>query len=158
MPDTGNLKVEFNGPEHGWLTVTLSAREKEYGFMPSHAPYDSINELVSALLKVVDGYTNAVVRWNDEPVEHEFLFDVESEQVDFKVYKIIQSSVAGRTREKAFAFNGSLYKVVRPFWKALRDMESKQSLAEYERQWREPFPEREMRELTQKIKAFKKLT
>ncbi|MFN2456109.1 MAG: hypothetical protein ABR577_18045 [Pyrinomonadaceae bacterium] len=154
MPNNQKLKVEFSAPQDGWLTVTLTAVERHLKFFPSHTPYDSISELVYALLKVVDGYGDAVVRWNDEPVEYEFLFKFEDDRVDFKVYTILDS-VAGRMREEEFAFNGTLYEIVRPFWKALRDMESKQSFADYKRQWREPFPESEMLELTRKVKALK---
>jgi hypothetical protein len=35
-------------------------------------------------------------------------------------------------------------------------MESKQSKEEYETEWREPFPEREMVELTKRVKELKR--
>ena len=43
-------------------------------------------------------------------------------------------------------------KILSPFWKGLRDMQSKQDPDEYERQWHRPFPKREMLELQQRIK------
>ncbi|HYX72831.1 MAG TPA: hypothetical protein VE732_08670 [Nitrososphaera sp.] len=149
------MKAELAPPEAGWTTVTLSAGEGNYQFFPSHVPYDSVSELVNALLKILDGYPEAIVRWNDEPVEHEFVFVSECEQVNFTVYEIIDSIVAGKMRDEKFAFSGPRSDVLRPFWKGLRDMQSKQNLKEYERQWREPFPEREMFELTQRIKELK---
>ena len=149
------LKVEFDAPEAGWTTVTLRAGEHYYQFFPSHVPYDSFSELVNALLKILDGYPEAIVHWNDEPVEHEFLFVFEGQRIDFKVYEIIDSVVAGRVRDEKFAFSGAQYDVLRSFWKGLRDMQSKQSVEEYERQWREPFPEREMVELTRRIKEMR---
>jgi hypothetical protein len=149
------LKVQFDAPEAGWTTVMLSAGERHYQFFPSHVPYDSFSGLVNALLKILDGSPEAIVRWNDEPVEHEFLFASEGERVNFKAYEIIDSVVAGRVREEKFAFCGARYDVLRPFWKGLRDMQSRQSLEEYERQWCEPFPEREMVELTRRMKEIK---
>jgi hypothetical protein len=37
-------------------------------------------------------------------------------------------------------------------------MESKQSRREYEKQWREPFPEREMIDLTKRVKELRRET
>lgn len=149
------LKVEIAAPETGWTTVTLSAGDSHYRFFPSHVPDDSISELVNALLKILDGYPEAIVDGNDEPVEHEFLFVSEGEQINFKVYEIINAVAAGRVRDEKFAFCGTRYDVLRSFWKGLRAMQSKQSLEEYERQWREPFPERGMVELTRRIKELR---
>ena len=153
VPDQ-KLKVEFDPPEDGWTGVGLSAGGCSYGFSPSHVPYDSFGDLVCALLKILDGRHDAVVRWNDEPVEHEFVFASDGRRVDFRVFEIVVSA-AGRTREERFAFGGPAYKVLWPFWKALREMQSRQSSEEYARRWREPFPEREMVELTRRIKAMK---
>jgi hypothetical protein len=155
MRNSSKLKVEFNGPEHGWLTVMLSLTQQEYQFFPSHVPYDSISELVNALLKVVLGYSDTIVHWNDEPVEHEFGFSLEGERVHFRAYKISTSRTAHQVREEVFSFSGSPYQVVWPFWKALRDMKSHQSHEEYVKQWRAPFLEREMAELTEKLKLLK---
>jgi len=155
MSEHPKLKVEFDAPEAGWIAVTLSVEDRYNRFFPSHVPHDSISELVRALLKILDGYPEAIVQWNDEPVEHEFLFVSEGERINFKVYEIIDSVVAGRVRGEKFAFCGTRYDVLRSFWKGLRDMQSKQSIEEYERQWREPFPEGEMVKLTCKIKEMK---
>jgi hypothetical protein len=109
---------------------------------------------VNALLKVLDGYDKAIVRWNDEPVEHEFVFEPKGNHVDFRVY-LLKETLLGKEREQVFTFSASAYDAVWPFWKALRDMESRQSRETYEKQWRDPFPEREMVELTNRIKELK---
>lgn len=138
----------------GWLKVELSSGDQNYSFFPSHVPYDSISELVDALLKILDGNDKAVVRWNDEPVEHEFVFEPKGDQVDFRVY-LINETIVGNAREQVFTFSESSPEMVWRFWKALRDMESKQSHEEYEKQWREPFPAWEMAELTRRVKELR---
>ena len=154
MSESQRLRIDIDRPESGWLKVEMNSGDQKYGFYPSHVPYDSVSELVNALLKILDAYDKAMVRWNDEPVEHEFVFEPKNNQVDFRAY-LMTESVSGRCREQVFMFSGSAYDVVWPFWKALRDMESRQSKEEYEKQWREPFPEREMIELTKRIKEMK---
>jgi hypothetical protein len=154
MTKSEKLKVDLDHPESGWLRVELAFGDQQYFFYPSHAPYDSVTELVNALLKTLDGYDKAVVRWNDEPVKHEFVFEPKGKQIDFRVY-IINEITDRKDREQVFTFNGSRYDVIWPFWKALRDMESRQGKEEYEEQWRDPFPEREMAELTRRVKEMK---
>lgn len=147
-------EIDFDRPENGWLKVDLSFDNQNYSFYPSHVPYDSISELVTALLKILDGYDKSLVRWNDEPVEHEFVFERVADQIEFRVC-LINKSVVGKERKHVFMFNGVTHVVVWPFWKALRDMESRQSKEEYEKQWRAPFPAREIVELTKRVKELK---
>ena len=155
MSKSHRLELVLDRPESGWLRVELSFGEQKYSFCPSYTPYDSISELVYALLKILQGYDETVVRWNDEPVEHEFVFELRGEQVGFRVY-LINETVIGKVREQVFMFSGTKYEVIWPIWKAIRDMQSRQSLEEYEREWR-PFPKREMNELTKRVKEMKEI-
>lgn len=152
MPLDAKLKVEFDTPENGWTKVTVSAGDSFYQFFPSYTPYDSFSELVNALLKILDGYSETVVRWNDEPTEYKFVFISEGGKVIFNIYEIINSVVAGKVDIERFNFSGSQNEVLRPFWKGLRDMQSKQDSDEYKRQWHRSFPESEILELKQRIK------
>jgi hypothetical protein len=125
-----------------------------YEFFPSDVPIDSIGELIKAMLEVLNGNNQSKVYWNDEPVEHNFIFTVENEVCNFKVYEVFES-VAGKNLKERFSFNGTKYEVLRPFWKALCDMKSKQSLDEYEKHWGKPFPTNEMLEIKQKLKDLR---
>ena len=154
MTKAHRLKIDLGRPEHGWLSVDLSFGDQRYSFYPSRVPYDSIPELVNSLLSLFDGYDRVIVHWNDEPVEHEFVFEQKGGIVNFLVY-ILNRSVAGINPEQVFCFSDSTWNVLWPFWKALRDMQSRQSLEEYEKHWR-PFPDREMTELTKRVKELKR--
>ena len=155
MLTEAKLKVEFAAPEHGWTVVNLSAGDHSYQFAPSHVPYDSFGELLKALLNIIDAVPEAVVRWNDEPVEHKFVFISDGKKVDFKVYEVIKSVIDGNVDEVRFSFIGSVYDVLRPFWKGLRDMQSRQSPEELKRHWQWSFPKSEITELTKKLKRLK---
>jgi hypothetical protein len=156
-PDLRNdhrLRINLNRPTNGWLEVELMCGDQLYGFVPSHVPYDSVGELANALLGTLDGYEKTIVHWNDEPVEHEFVFALSNNRLDFRVNKI-NETIQGKVMEQVFSFCGSIYDVTWPFWKALREMESRLSKEEYERQWREPFPSREMAELGNRIRKLR---
>jgi hypothetical protein len=152
MSSDAKLKAEFAAPVSGSTKVSLSDGNNHYQFFPSYTPYDSFTELANALLAVLDGNHKAVVRWNDEPVEHKFVFTTEGERVSFKVYEVINSVVAGKVDQERFGFEGTRREVLRPFWKGLRDMQSRQDPKEYEKQWHSPFPEREILELKHRVK------
>lgn len=150
--------MKIDKPQHGWVAVELSCEDQTYRFFPSRALYDSIWELVCALLAILQGSSEQIVHWCDEPQEHEFSFRRENGQLEFQVFPIAYSTVVGRRREdQVFYYRGSYYEVIRPLWKALRDMQSSQSLEEYEKEWRHPFPVSEMTELTARVKELNPL-
>lgn len=151
---SAKLKVEIDAPENGWTRIKLNSESYSYEFFPSDVPIDSISELVKALLEILRGSKKAKVYWNDEPVEHNFIFDCENGNCEFKVYEVFES-VSERNLTEKFSFDGKKYDVVRPFWKALGDMQSKQSLKEYEKHWGNLFPANEMIEIKQKLQSLK---
>jgi len=151
---TSKLKVEIEAPEHGWTNVKLNAEDNFYEFFPSDVPIDSISELVKAMLEILSGGNQSKVYWNDEPVEHNFIFTVENNLCEFKVYEVFES-VVGKNLQERFSFKGTKYDVLRPFWKALSEMKSKQSLEDYEKHWGNPFPINEILEIKQKLKSLK---
>lgn len=146
--------IRFDDLENGWLTVRLEKGEQKYMFVPSHVPYDSIQELADGLGNLLSGYTEAKVRWNDEPVEHEFFFDKTETALFFKVV-LLHETRFGKQPEEVFAMQGTLYQIIRPFWVALRDLETRYSTEEYQQRWRELFPVNEMRLLTAQYEKLK---
>ncbi len=148
---SSKLKVEIDAPEYGWTHIKLDSGNCSYQFFPSDVPIDSINELVKAMIEILRGNNQSKVYWNDEPVEHNFIFTVENEVCDFKVYEVVVS-INGKNLEERFSFKGTKYEVLQPFWKALCDMKSKQSLDEYEKHWGNAFPTNEILEIKQKLK------
>lgn len=151
MTLTSKLKVEFAAPENGWTKIKFVSDDNFYELFPSYMPCDSFSELLNALLKILAGNPEAAVMWNDELTEYKFAFTLENRKVIFRIYEITDSLVAGKIEEEKFSFCDSERNIIRSFWKGLRDMQSKQSAEEFKKQWRRPFPQNEMLELTQRI-------
>jgi len=147
------LKVSFDEPEHGWIAITMSAGEEQFRLIPSHVPYDSITELAIALNKILEGYAEAVVRWNEEPAEYEFFFRVSGESLNLEICEVARIQ-GGVRRNSVFNFGGPRDQLLISFWRALRELQGRYSPFEYEKRWEEPFPTLEMEVLTQRIKAF----
>lgn len=152
MSNSHTLKIEFEGPEHGWLRMTLRAHDQECALKLSYVPNDVVIELVWALQRMLDGEPDAVAHGNSEPTEYTIRFQRSGEELTVTVEEAMRS-LTGRWQKALFSFTGTLREVVRPFWKALRDMEGRQSLEEYGERWSWNFPEQEMKRLTERIKA-----
>lgn len=67
MSESQRLRIDIDRPESGWLKVEMNSGDQKYGFYPSHVPYDSVSELVNALLKILDAYDKAMVRLMGKP-------------------------------------------------------------------------------------------
>src|SRR5918997_6820187 len=80
------LRVTFNSPQSGYMSVGLRAGGREFAAAVSCRPGDSLRELISALTRLARGETRAaVVRWNCEPDELDFRFDSDGERLTLAV-------------------------------------------------------------------------
>jgi hypothetical protein len=79
-----NLTVTFGKPEHGWLPVSIQLGEKRLEFDASDVPVNPVDELVEALLAVMDGYPKTVW-WNLESLSYTFHFTPQYGEVEFRI-------------------------------------------------------------------------
>jgi hypothetical protein len=150
----GKLRVSFDGPQQGWLTISFGFGEEIFRLSVEHVPFDVVTELANGLHDLLCGHPSAIARGTDGPIEYQLVFGQEGNAIKFEVVASYEM-LAGKTRETLFVFSDALHRLVRPFWKALRDLETRLPMTEYEAQWREAFPMREMSLLTEKIRGKK---
>ncbi|HEX8459263.1 MAG TPA: hypothetical protein VF656_18370 [Pyrinomonadaceae bacterium] len=149
------LRVVFNSPQCGWMSLELRAGAHSLAETVSYTPYDSLADLIYALGKILGGEAEAIVRWAHDPDEMDFKFSASGDEARLEVawYKN-HLRVAG-TGENVFSFAGSRLDVCRPFWKALRGLRGDVEVDEFARNWHREFPERELRRLTEEIKTYR---
>jgi hypothetical protein len=148
-----SFRVRFEKPVCGSLPITLTRNDQTLFFIASDTPYDSLFDLVRALITVV--LTDTVrcsVRWNTEPVECEFHFRMGIGTTTLTIIEWPDSSRQRENSQTVFLLHGSRMEVVIPFWRALRQLESHTS----ERwEWQHPFPTSDMQNLDQHIRRVK---
>jgi hypothetical protein len=151
MPDI--FRVRFGDMLADGLPVTLDAANHRLSFLASPIPYNSLADLVTALITVLVADTVQIaVRWNSEPVEYEFQFSVENSAILFRIDQFPDSTRQHNTGQIVFTVHGSRAAIILPFWRALRSMESKV----YETwQRHHPFPTSDMRKLDRHIQRLK---
>ncbi|MGB8507311.1 MAG: hypothetical protein WCD76_02810, partial [Pyrinomonadaceae bacterium] len=148
------LSISFESPQSGWMSVRLRSGAESFVAVVSHAPADSLVELMRGLTALLSGEKNITVRWNAEPEEFDFIFSVGGERVELKIVRFLDHRRATRTREVVFTFKGSLRDLCLPFWTELRGLRERSETDVFISNWRRAFPEQELRELTRAVETF----
>jgi hypothetical protein len=141
------LRVNFEPPVSGGLPISLISGEDTLSFIASHLPANSLSNLVSALIAVmISENGQAVVCWNTEPMEYEFLFEILPEHIDFSVVQWLDSRRRQDQGWSVFRTRNTRRQLALSFWRALRQLESSSHSTW---QWPYPFPTDELRKLEQ---------
>ena len=149
------LRVSLESPQHGFMSLRLSNNRESFVAVVSHAPYDSLRDLILSLSAALAGDTDAVVRWNGEPEEFDFRLAARNDRLRLDIIRYPDHRRSADSSAAVFSFDGPKLEACRPFWKELRDLRRRTARDEFDRQWRSAFPESEMQELTKRIRALK---
>jgi hypothetical protein len=148
------LSVSMESPQSGWMSLRLRSGGRELVAVVSHAPYDSLRELIEGLTALLKGEAvAATVRWNAEPEEYDF--ELKSEGEDSLSLRVVRHADHRRTAagtRTALACRGSRVEVCLPFWRELAEMSARSETDVFERNWRRAFPLRELRQLTEALR------
>jgi hypothetical protein len=149
------LRVSLESPQHGFMSLRLSSGKESFVAVVSHAPYDSLRDLIEALSAVLLGDSELIVNWNGEPDEYDFRLAARGDCLQLDVVHYPDHRRLPESSSTVFSFNGSKLDACQAFWKELRDLHRRTAQDEFARQWRREFPEREMQELTKRIRFLK---
>lgn len=154
---SGKLRVSFNSPQSGFMSIGLKAGDESFVTAVSHEPYDSLRDLIKALSALLGGKERATVKWNQEPEEYDFELRQRDDELELSITRYPNHRRLKKTGEQVFTHTASLLGLCEPFWKALRELHRDIETDEYAKNWRREFPEEEMRELTRLIKSQNRL-
>lgn len=151
------LSVSLESPQSGWMSLRLGAGGQSFVAVMSHAPYDSVRELIEGLTALVagggEGFT---VRWNAEPEEFDFAFEPAGAEVELRVARYVGRGRAADPPSVVFSHRGPRAAVCLPFWREFKRLRDRRETDVYEQNWRRAFPERELQEFTRALKAHRK--
>jgi hypothetical protein len=150
------LRVSFNSPQSGWMSLSLNACEESFVAAAASAPYDSLRELIEGLTALLKGSEGFTVKWNCEPDEFDFRIKVKDERVVFEVVHYTDHRRSAKASRILFSLQCSRLEFCLPFWRALRDLRRYIAVDEFDRNWRRPFPQSEMQQLNEALRSFKR--
>jgi hypothetical protein len=150
-------KVRFDDPQRGWIEFTISYGETTVKIVAEHSPRDSFLELVNALCNFRFSDGESIVRWQYNPIELDMLFVKQGAKVSLDIVRYPDHRRLEGRGEFMFSINGTYSEVCQPFWRALRDLQTRFSSEEMNSRWCRVFPSGEIDVLTIAIKDKKKL-
>lgn len=138
------------------MSFELNAGEQSLIDAVCYTPYDSLTDLIRALSNLLTDDTELTVKWAYEPDEADFNFKACGDEAEFEVKWYKNHLRVEGTGERVFFWQGSRLDLCHPFWRALSGIQSDTGVDEFTRNWRREFPARELEQLTEDIKAYKR--
>jgi hypothetical protein len=116
------IGLQYDPPSHGWLTLRLTAGDKTVVIDASDVPNNPVQELIAALEAAASGAESSVW-WHLEPDGYFTNFRPVGSEVHFSLEFAARSEK--RKVEPIVSVRGSKAEVLLPFWRFLRDFESR---------------------------------
>jgi hypothetical protein len=148
------LKVSFNSPQSGYMSIGLKAGKANFVTAVAHEPYNSLRDLILAISSFLGGEDNVTVKWNREPEEYDFELRRNGNDAEFNIIRYPNHRRQMKKRELVFSHKGTVVNICGSFWTALGELYKDKEVDEFDKNWRREFPEEEMGELTKQLKAF----
>jgi len=146
------FSVSLESPQSGWMSLRLRAGAESFVAVMSHAPYDSLRDLIEGLTALAAGGGGFTVKWNAEPEEYDFEFEPAGTEVELRVARYAGHR-AGDSPSVVFAHRGPRAEVCQSFWHEFEWLRERRDTDVYEQNWRRAFPEREMQDFTRALKS-----
>lgn len=143
----GKLKVTFDGPKAGGVWINLQSAAQSVSISATYI-YNGFFPLVDALSRMWTAPGEATVCWQCEPSEVEMRFRREAEIVSLEVVWFPDGRRSIFTEsEPDLSASGSYEEICLPFWRALRSLQGRFSVSEFEERWHGSFPTQELASL-----------
>ena len=113
----GKVKVSFSTPIHGWMDVNVSDGRNEVKLDVSDAGCDSLEMLVFAMTRILDGSREESVDWVLEPEYANWVFKHNDECIQLLIY-------SERACEEPIVFEESDMRIIQRVCKGLSDLEA----------------------------------
>jgi hypothetical protein len=126
------------------LSVTLTADELTCSIFASYIPYDSLSELSSSLIAMLQSSGTSSSRWSTEPIEYEIILEAIDKDGEVQVWRYQDARRQREEGQRVFTYNAELLPIVRAFWRTFRRLESDTAFVS---QWPHPFPHRDIQRL-----------
>ena len=136
------------------MSLRLEAGAHKFVTAVSHKPYDSLRELIEALVALLEGRARAGVRWNCEPDEFDLGFETRGGEVFIEVAHYPDHRRLAR--EVVFTTLQTESDLYSAFWRELRQLRRRTVTDEFEQNWRRAFPEDELRRFTKTFRAHRR--
>jgi hypothetical protein len=141
------LEVQFDDPQHGWMAMSIRS-DSDVTLTMSSVAYDTLNELIEGLHALITGDSYRTIRVFEEPTVCELRFECEGTAIRLNV---LRPSSRG-DGEPLLETDGNFSEICLPFWRALRNLQSRFSAEEFALRWGRSFPLSGMQKLSTELR------
>lgn len=153
MPE--KLRVVFNSPQSGYMSVGLRAGGREFATAVSCRPRDSLVELISSLTRLARGEASSVtVRWNCEPDELDFHFESDGVRLWFAAVHKMKYGGGEPSGQTVFEAEGPRAETLGAFRAALEELRADAEVDVFESNWGRKFPEAQLDEFNSALETL----
>ncbi len=157
------LKVSFNSPQCGWMSIGFFDGISEFHTTTAHAPHEAaLPELMRILTALSSEGGNPtgkegaisneyVLKWNRDPEEFDFRFIRDGENLLIEIYQYPTDERESAEREVVFSHSGTVKETVAAFAETFNHLYEDRDTDEFEFNWRQPFPYKEFEEFKKRI-------
>jgi hypothetical protein len=144
------LKVQFDDPQGGWMAITIQSSAGVVTLSASSVLYDTLDELVDGLHALATGDHYRSVRIFEEPTSCELRFKRENSAMGLELCRFPSFSPArsAKSGETLFEAVGTFVEICFPFWRALRNLQTRFPDDEFRLRWHRSFPDAGMQKLS----------
>lgn len=136
------LKISFNSPQCGWMSIGFADEAGEFNTTTAHAPHEfALPELLRILTSVLDSTQNEnLLKWNRDPEEFDFRFVRYGESLLLEIYQYPTNDREASERELVFSHTGDVRGICEAFAETFEQLFQDRLTDEFEFNWRQPFP------------------
>ena len=150
-----SIHLRFGTAKNGWLPAELEIDDGRYRFAVSYIPKDFILDLVSALSQTLSQEGAFVATVNEEPTESDWTFYRIQDAVAFSIIEHPDMRRHRGSGKRVVETSGGVLEIVLPFWRGLRELESRKLNEHFKAHWHQAFPTAELEKLTRQIERHK---
>ena len=137
------LKVSFNSPQCGWMSIGFSDGTSEFHTTTAHAPYKgALGDLMRILTELRDGDApfERTLKWNRDPEEFDLRFIREDGKALIQIFQYPTDERDESERELVFTHLDNIDNITTAFAATFEQLYADRETDEFEFNWREPFP------------------
>lgn len=142
--------------ERGWIKVTLITEDDEIEYEASYLS-DSPNDLIIALALLLEGESETVCLWQDEPGEYRWVFKRQDNYFELKILQLEETFSRLNNENAHVIFNGAdnLVKFVHRVLREFNVIKIQHTVYGYRDLWGYEFPSKEIERLRFALKEIK---
>jgi hypothetical protein len=150
------LKVSFNSPQCGWMSIGFTDGKSEFHTTTAHAPYKgALGEMMQILTRLADENseeTDFILKWNRDPEAYDFHFYRELGNFILEIYEFPTGNRA-ETCSLVYSYVGEPGQALKAFAETFDQLYRDKDTDDFEINWRQPFPVEEYEQFKGKIAA-----